>query len=66
MSSVDGSATSALAAFQAASEKAMEQNLAFQTSKLQTDTANAIANGEVDTANKALNAATQSGKAIQY
>ena len=61
----------------AASMAAMEQmdqtaamttqmNAEFQSQKMVTDTVNAIANGQVDSANKAINAATQSGKAIQY
>ncbi len=43
-----------------------KMNADFQAQKMQTDTMNAIANGQVDSANKAVNAATQSGKAIQY
>ena len=62
-----------LAASMAAMEK-MDQmsaqttamNAEFQSQKMMTDTVNAIANGQVDSANKAINAATQSGKAIQY
>jgi hypothetical protein len=62
-----------LAASMAAMEK-MDQtaamttamNAEFQTQKMMTDTLNAIANGQVDSANKAVNAATQSGKSIQY
>ena len=63
----------ALAASMAAMEK-MDQtaamttmmNAEFQSQKMVTDTVNAIANGQVDSANKAINAATQSGKSIQY
>ncbi len=41
-------------------------NAEFQSQKMMTDTVNAIANGQADSANKAINAATQTGKAIQY
>lgn len=63
----------ALAASMAAMEK-MEQtsamttmmNAEFQSQKMVSDTVNAIANGQADSANKAINAAVQTGKAIQY
>jgi hypothetical protein len=41
-------------------------NAAAQSQKMMTDTINSIANGRVDSASKANNAATQSGKAINY
>ncbi|MDW6001954.1 ATP-dependent helicase HrpA [Vibrio mangrovi] len=61
----------------AASQAAMEMmdkvsaqttmmNAAASTQKMQTDTMNSIANGRVDSATKASNAATQSSKSINY
>jgi hypothetical protein len=41
-------------------------NAAAQSQKMKADTVNSIMNGYVDSANKANNAATQSGKAINY
>ncbi|MGR2741029.1 hypothetical protein ACUY1T_21485 [Billgrantia sp. Q4P2] len=41
-------------------------NAQAQSQKMKADTVNSIANGYVDSASKANNAATQSGKAINY
>ncbi|MFP8968061.1 hypothetical protein ACKC9G_15880 [Pokkaliibacter sp. CJK22405] len=49
-----------------ASATATKMNAQFQSQKMITDTVNSIANGMVDSASKANNAATQSGKAINY
>lgn len=48
------------------SAQTTRMNAQAQAQKLQTDTINSIMNGYVDSANKANNAATQSGKAINY
>lgn len=46
--------------------KTTMMNATAQAQKMQTDTTNSIMNGYVDSGNKANNAATQSGKAINY
>ena len=56
----------AMKLLQETSAETMTMNANFQAEKMMTDTMNAMANGQVDSANKAINAATQSGKAIQY
>lgn len=43
-----------------------KMNADFQSKKMMTDTVNSIMNSTVDSANKSLNAATESGKAIRY
>ncbi|PXF32320.1 ATP-dependent helicase HrpA [Pokkaliibacter plantistimulans] len=48
------------------SAETTKMNAAAQSDKMKTDTVNSIMNGYVDSANKANNAATQSGKAINY
>ncbi|PPC77028.1 ATP-dependent helicase HrpA [Pokkaliibacter plantistimulans] len=48
------------------SAETTKMNAAAQSQKMKTDTINSIMNGYVDSANKANNAATQSGKAINY
>jgi hypothetical protein len=48
------------------SAETTKMNAQAQSDKMKTDTVNSIMNGYVDSANKANNAATQSGKAINY
>lgn len=48
------------------SAETTKMNAEAQSKKMKTDTINSIMNGYVDSANKANNAATQSGKAINY
>ncbi|MCA2016944.1 hypothetical protein LDJ79_12535 [Vibrio tritonius] len=57
---------SALAMLDQTSAQTTMMNAAAQSQKMQADTVNSIMNGYVDSANKANNAATQSGKAINY
>ena len=48
------------------SAETTKMNAEAQSKKMKTDTINSIMNGYVDSANKANNAATQSGNAINY
>ena len=57
---------SALQMLDQTSAQTTMMNATAQAQKMQTDTVNSIMNGYVDSANKANNAATQSGKAINY
>ncbi|MBF8999081.1 MULTISPECIES: ATP-dependent helicase HrpA [Vibrio] len=57
---------SALTMLDQTSAQTTMMNATAQAQKMQTDTVNSIMNGYVDSANKANNAATQSGKAINY
>lgn len=73
MSSVLGMGGASLAASQQAMEmldqttaKTTMMNATAQAQKMNADTVNSIMNGYVDSGNKANNAATQSGKAINY
>lgn len=58
--------TAAMAQMDATSAATTTMNAQFQSQKMITDTMNSIMQGAVDSGNKALNAASESGKAIRY
>ncbi|SHO56778.1 hypothetical protein [Vibrio quintilis] len=57
---------SALRILDETSAQTTMMNATAQADKMNTDTINSIMSGYTDSANKANNAATQSGKAINY